>query len=162
MRVRFATIPKNQAKHPDYRPITRTGLLNTGQSSGKTRDFPDKLAQHWAVIRKNTRFPGQTGSIRGIHPEKRSISRTGWLNTRQSSGKTRDFPDKLAQYWALIRKNTRFPGQVGSILGTHPEKHAISRTGLLNTGQSSETAQPHVNPSSDDIGDLPPRDVMPF
>ena len=52
MRVRFATIPKNQPKRPDYRPITRIGWLNPRQSSGKNRDFPDRLVQYYAVIRK--------------------------------------------------------------------------------------------------------------
>lgn len=42
MRVRFATIPKNQAKRPDYRTIFRTSLLNTMHSSGKIHDFPDR------------------------------------------------------------------------------------------------------------------------
>ena len=97
--------------HPEKHTISRTGLLNTRQSSGKTHDFPDRLAQHYALIRKNTRFSGQVGSPLCTHPEKHAISRTGWLNTMHSSGKTRDFPDKLAQYYALIRKNARFPGQ---------------------------------------------------
>ena len=128
MRVNVATIPKNQAKRPDYCPITRTRKFSSGPPSGKTPDYPDKLAQYYALIRKNTRFPGQVCSTLGSHPEKHTISRTGWLNTMHSSGKTHDFPDKLAHHYALIRKNTRFPGQVGSILCTHPEKRTISRT----------------------------------
>jgi hypothetical protein len=32
----------------------------SGQTSGLSHDFPDKFAQHYALIRKNTRFPGQT------------------------------------------------------------------------------------------------------
>ena len=46
----------------------------------------------------------------------------------QTSGLSSDFPDKEVQRWTAVRKNARFPGQVGSTLGTHPEKHAISRT----------------------------------
>ena len=93
MRVRFATITKNQAKRPDYRPITRTRKFSAGPPSGKTHDSPDKLAQHYALIRKNARFPGQRSSALDRRPEKYTISRTGWFNTMQSSGKTRDFPD---------------------------------------------------------------------
>lgn len=59
MRVRFATIPKNQAKRPDYRTISRTRKFSAGPLSGKTCDFPDRLAQYEAFIRENTRFPGQ-------------------------------------------------------------------------------------------------------
>ena len=115
----------------------------SGQTSGLLPDYPDKLAQHWAVIRKNTRFPGQVGSTLCTHPEKHAISRTSWLNTGQSSGETRDFPDSR-------------------LCSCSPDNHTIPLTGLLNTGQSFETAQPHGNPSSDDIGDLPLSDGMPF
>jgi hypothetical protein len=58
--LKVAVIQKNQAKRRDYCPIFLTKKLSAVPSSGKTRDFPDKLAQHQAVIRKNTRFPGQT------------------------------------------------------------------------------------------------------